>query len=140
MLPAQAADVKAARVWAGPEYTRVVFDLSGPVQLPGHAEGGRGSCSISATTAWPPVSTPRRARAVQGAEHASARQASCELTAKVDAHSKPKSFLLKPSGSYGYRLVLDLYPEAGAGTAPTAAIPRPARQGRAAPQGSAPAT
>ena len=25
-----AADVKAARAWAGPEYTRVVFDLSGP--------------------------------------------------------------------------------------------------------------
>jgi N-acetylmuramoyl-L-alanine amidase len=26
-----AADVKAARVWAGPEYTRVVLDVSGPV-------------------------------------------------------------------------------------------------------------
>ena len=27
----KAADVKSARVWAGPDYTRLVLDLSGPV-------------------------------------------------------------------------------------------------------------
>ena len=29
---AQAADMQRARVWAGPEYTRLVLDASGPLQ------------------------------------------------------------------------------------------------------------
>src|SRR5579875_1342131 len=37
---AQAADVQAARVWAGPEYTRVVFDLSGPLDYRISQNGG----------------------------------------------------------------------------------------------------
>jgi len=31
-LPVHAAELKALRVWAGPEYTRAVFDVSGPVE------------------------------------------------------------------------------------------------------------
>jgi N-acetylmuramoyl-L-alanine amidase len=27
----RAAEVKSLRIWAGPEYTRAVFDVSGPV-------------------------------------------------------------------------------------------------------------
>ncbi len=32
MLPAQAVDVRAIRLWAGPDSTRVVLDLSGSAQ------------------------------------------------------------------------------------------------------------
>ena len=40
-LSAEAADVRAARVWAGPDYTRVVFDLSGPVSYQLRHDAGR---------------------------------------------------------------------------------------------------
>ena len=29
--PVQAAEIKALRIWSGPEYTRAVFDVSGPL-------------------------------------------------------------------------------------------------------------
>jgi N-acetylmuramoyl-L-alanine amidase len=87
------------------------------------------------------------------------------LVAHVDPTAKPKSFLVKPAGDYGYRLVLDLYPgdpalakvgQKNAGTsddrsdddagtaAPAARTTEPSRaaasgkRGRASPASSAP--
>ncbi len=114
VCPVQAADVKAARVWAGPEYTRVVFDLSGPLDYkvsPGDTPGnlvidlGRNDVTgdFSAPGAQGLFKSMRTER--QGGNS--------RVVATVDARAKPKSFLLKPAGDYGYRLVLDLYPDNG---------------------------
>ncbi|KAF1009668.1 MAG: N-acetylmuramoyl-L-alanine amidase AmiC [Luteibacter sp.] len=106
-----AADVKAARVWAGPEYTRVVFDLSGPATYkmsPGDVPG-----TVVLDIAGSSVSGDFSAPGAQGLfkSMAAAKQGGgARMTAKVDPQAKPKSFLLKPAGDYGYRLVLDLYP------------------------------
>lgn len=106
-----AADVKAARVWAGPEYTRVVFDLSGPAtykmsqgEVPGTVVLDIAGSSVASDFAAPGGQGLFKSMAA-GKQGAGAR-----MTAKVDPQAKPKSFLLKPAGDYGYRLVLDLYP------------------------------
>jgi N-acetylmuramoyl-L-alanine amidase len=107
--PAVATDIKAARVWAGPEYTRVVFDLSdngkyrvSPGDKPGdmviELPGGNLAGSF-------------RAPGAQGLfKGIDTTGKSARLVAHVDPTAKPKSFMVKPAGDYGYRLVLDLYP------------------------------
>ncbi|HET6433032.1 N-acetylmuramoyl-L-alanine amidase [Dyella sp.] len=126
-LSAGAAEVRAARVWAGPEYTRVVFDLSGPVRYQASARDGR----IQLDLAGDRLASGFAAPAAQGLFRGLStrrRGDQLQLVAETDSHRAPKSFLLKPSGSYGYRLVLDLYPDAAAtsaGGASVAAAPVP---------------
>jgi N-acetylmuramoyl-L-alanine amidase len=106
-----AADVKAARAWAGPEYTRVVFDLSGPASykmsqgdVPGSVVLDVAGSSVTGDFAAPGGQGLFKSMTV------SRQGGAARLVATVDPKAKPKSFLLKPAGDYGYRLVLDLYP------------------------------
>jgi N-acetylmuramoyl-L-alanine amidase len=106
-----AAEVKAARAWAGPEYTRVVFDLSGPASykmsqgdVPGSVVLDIAGSSVTGDFAAPGGQGLFKSMAV------SKQGGSARMVATVDPKAKPKSFLLKPAGDYGYRLVLDLYP------------------------------
>jgi len=106
-----AADVKAARAWAGPEYTRVVFDLSGPAtykmsqgDVPGSVVLDIAGSSVTGDFAAPGGQGLFKSMTV------SKQGGSARMVATVDPRAKPKSFLLKPAGDYGYRLVLDLYP------------------------------
>ncbi|MET0503720.1 MAG: N-acetylmuramoyl-L-alanine amidase, partial [Luteibacter sp.] len=106
-----AADVKAARVWAGPEYTRVVFDLSGPATYKMSQGDVPGTVVLDVNGSA--VAGDFSAPGGQGLfkSMTTAKQGgNARMVATVDAKSKPKSFLLKPAGDYGYRLVLDLYP------------------------------
>lgn len=111
-----ASDVKNARVWAGPEYTRVVFDLSGPTSYKLSRDGDRVVLDLSDSRVLASFDA-----AAQGLlkSLSSARQGGgIRLMASVAPGSQTKSFVLGPSGSAGYRLVLDLYPGA-AGAAPS---------------------
>jgi N-acetylmuramoyl-L-alanine amidase len=108
---ASAADVKAARAWAGPEYTRVVFDLSGPASykmsqgdVPGTVVLDIAASSVTGDFAAP------SGQGLYKSMTLSKQGGSARLVTAVDPKAKPKSFLLKPAGDYGYRLVLDLYP------------------------------
>jgi N-acetylmuramoyl-L-alanine amidase len=108
---ASAADVKAARAWAGPEYTRVVFDLSGPASykmsqgdVPGTVVLDIAGSSVMGDFAAP------GGQGLYKSMTLSKQGGSARLVTTVDPKAKPKSFLLKPAGDYGYRLVLDLYP------------------------------
>ena len=106
---ARAAEVRAARVWAGPSYTRVVFDLSGPIRYTLRHDNDR----VELDLANDRLASDFEAPAAQGLfKGVSSRRRSgrLQLLARVDSHSEPKSFLLRPGGGYGYRLVLDLYP------------------------------
>ncbi|HEY4292832.1 N-acetylmuramoyl-L-alanine amidase [Luteibacter sp.] len=106
-----AADVKAARVWAGPEYTRVVFDLSGSATY--KMSQGDTPGSVVLDIAGSSVAGDFSAPGGQGLYKSlrTAKQGgAARMVATVDPTAKPKSFLLKPAGDYGYRLVLDLYP------------------------------
>jgi len=107
--PAQAADLEGARVWAGPEYTRVVFDLSGPVEYKLRRTGD----SVELDLPGGDIARGFDAPAAQGLYKGLDSRASggqLHLVARAAAGAQPKSFLLKPGGGHGYRLVLDLYP------------------------------
>ncbi|QWT18535.1 N-acetylmuramoyl-L-alanine amidase [Bacillus sp. NP157] len=108
---AHAADVKAARAWAGPEYTRVVFDLSGPATYKMSQGDTPGSVvlDIAGSTVTADFSAPG-GQGLFKSMTTGKQGSSARMIATVDPKAKPKSFLLKPAGDYGYRLVLDLYP------------------------------
>jgi len=119
-IAVHAADVKNARVWAGPEYTRVVFDLSGPAKYKLSQQGDQIVLELSDSRV-----AGRLAPSAQGlfkGLDSSTQGGSLRLTAAVAPNSQPKSFVLGPSGTAGYRLVLDLYPGAGGSAASAKAV------------------
>lgn len=107
----QAAEVKSARVWAGPDYTRVVFDLSGPAKYRLSQESDHIVLDLADSRAAGRLA-PTAQGLFKGLSSASQGDA-VRLTASVTPGSQPKTFVLGPSGQAGYRLVLDLYPGDG---------------------------
>ncbi|MBE1162646.1 N-acetylmuramoyl-L-alanine amidase [Dyella acidiphila] len=114
---AYASDVNNARVWAGPDYTRVVFDLSGPAKYKLSQQGDQVLLELSDSRVVGHLA-PSAQGLFKGLQ-SSGQGDSLRLTAAVAPNSQPKTFVLGPSGQAGYRLVLDLYP----GTAGAAASP-----------------
>ena len=106
-----ASDVKDARVWAGPDYTRVVFDLSGPAKYKLSQNGDQIVLDLADSRAAGKLA-PSAQGLFKGLNSASQGD-DLRLTASVAPNSQSKSFLLGPSGQSGYRLVLDLYPGSG---------------------------
>ena len=118
LAPARAAEVRDIRLWAGPDSTRVVLDLSGSArhQLSVLKNPDRIVVDIAdyhlrkgARRAPPGTGAVQRVRL--------GRRPTGELRVVLDlAHAvRPKSFLTAPNDRYGYRLVVDL---AGPGAAP----------------------
>jgi N-acetylmuramoyl-L-alanine amidase len=116
--PLQAADVQSARVWAGPEYTRVVFDLTGPAAYKLSRDGDTVQLDLRGTGLAEDFDAPAAQGLYKGLD---SRRSGAELhlLAHAAEGAKPKTFMLKPGGGHGYRLVLDLYPgtEAAVATA-----------------------
>ncbi|SEL43325.1 N-acetylmuramoyl-L-alanine amidase [Atopomonas hussainii] len=142
----QAADIQSVRVWRAPDNTRLVFDLSGPVQhtLFSLSAPERVVIDVPASSFKAAVNqlelkdTP--IQSVRAAMHtATDLRVVLDLSAAVNA----KSFTLPPNQQYGHRLVVDLYDmQAGAVSqvsapnvtpAPTVA-PVPAPQPSSAPK------
>jgi N-acetylmuramoyl-L-alanine amidase len=127
--PARARDVdiRAVRLWAGPDNTRVVLDLSGSAQhsLALMKNPDRLVLDVSdAELSGGARSLPAAAGVVKQVRMA--KRPSGELRIVFDlAHSvRAKSFLARPNEHYGYRLVLDLAGNAVAlGAATVADLP-----------------
>lgn len=146
MLPLtlRAAELRDVRVWAGPESTRVVFDLSGAaehklftlvapervvIDLSKVERAGRLGSQLAGSGLVQRIrSGPRPDGALR-------------VVLDLNAAAKPRSFALTPSGDYGYRLVVDLYAAAGSGSANAApSTAAPAVEDGAAGPAAAPAT
>ncbi|MBP5054862.1 N-acetylmuramoyl-L-alanine amidase [Pseudomonas chlororaphis] len=106
-----ATQVRSVRLWRAPDNTRLVFDLSGPVQhsvftltapdrlvidINGATLGG----PLNVSTANTPITAMR-----------SAQRTPTDLRVVVDLKKAvtPKSFTLTPNAQYGNRLVVDLF-------------------------------
>jgi N-acetylmuramoyl-L-alanine amidase len=109
LCAAQAAELKGARVWAGPEYTRVVLDASGPLRYTISRKDGQVVVDLPGSRTDSSFSSPSAQGLYRGMSHARIGDG-MQLTAKVDPASRLKSFVLKPVSGTDYRLVLDLYP------------------------------
>lgn len=131
-----ATQVKSVRLWRAPDNTRLVFDLTGPVQhsvftltapdrlvidINGATLGG----PLNVSTANTPITAMR-----------SAQRTPSDLRVVIDLKKvvTPKSFTLAPNQQYGNRLVVDLFdnpsdanpgpsvPETAANTAPAVPV------------------
>jgi len=112
-----AADLKGARVWAGPEYTRVVIDAAGPLDYKVTQSGDQLLVDLSGSRLAGSFTDPVAHGLFHGMTHGQQGD-HLQLTAKVEPNSRLKSFVLKPASGSDYRLVLDLYP----GTAQTGPV------------------
>ena len=106
--------VEGVRVWEAPDNTRVVFDISGPVEHSLFRLDGPDRIVIDLTDA----TVPRELGDVGSADGLVRRlrtgiRDGDDLRVVLDlaTAAKPKSFVLRPNGTYGHRLVVDLFPE-----------------------------
>jgi N-acetylmuramoyl-L-alanine amidase len=109
-LPASAATVDNLRVWSGPEGTRVVFELSGPVEHRAFvlSDPDRVVIDIPRTSAPRELSLPEAKGLVTGVRTGERPSGELRVVLELSASAKPKTFLLAPNGQYGHRLVVDL--------------------------------
>src|SRR5271168_4762931 len=110
VVPARAVEVRAVRLWASPEGTQVVLELSGSAKhsLLTLKNPDRVVLDVSSAHLAATARKPRAAGVVK--EVRMARRPSGDLRVVLDL-SRPiraKSFLATPNDHYGYRLVVDL--------------------------------
>jgi N-acetylmuramoyl-L-alanine amidase len=111
LQPAHAVDVRAIRLWAGPDNTRVVVDLSAAAQhslLVLH-NPERVVLDVSgAHLARSAHGAPSGAGAVKSVRMSHSPSGNFRLVLDLARPIQAKSFLSTPNAHYGYRLVLDL--------------------------------
>ncbi|MFC6338999.1 AMIN domain-containing protein [Pseudomonas sp. CCM 7891] len=121
-----ASQVRSVRLWRAPDNTRLVFDLSGPVQhsvftltapdrLVIDINGATLAAPLNVATANTPIIAMR-----------SAQRTPSDLRVVIDLKKvvTPKSFSLTPNAQYGNRLVVDLFDNPADAAPPPAPIPR----------------
>lgn len=121
---ARAGDVQDLRVWAGPDYTRTVLDISHPVDYRVFTLDNPPRVVVDIENA----SLDRGLHVTDGEKgllkdvRTGIRQGNdLRVVFDVSGPVRPKSFLLPPAEQYGHRLVLDLYPR-NAGTEPVKTV------------------
>jgi len=109
---ARAAEIQNLRVWAGPEYTRAVFDVSGPAdyKLFELNKPDRIVLDIHDSAFADSFGAPNAKGLLKGIRAGKQGKTDARVVFDLDEGVHPKSFLLPPADKFGYRLVLDLYP------------------------------
>ena len=106
-----ATQVKSVRLWRAPDNTRLVFDLSGPVQHSVFTLAGpdRLVIDINGATMGAPLELPTANTPITSVR--SAQRTPTDLRVVIDLKKAvtPKSFTLAPNQQYGNRLVVDLF-------------------------------
>jgi N-acetylmuramoyl-L-alanine amidase len=107
-----AARVDSVRVASGPETTRVVIDLSGPVQhrLFALSNPDRIVIDLPATSIASQIKLPGAKGFVSNVRTGPRPNGELRVVLDVSQGVKPKSFLLPPGDQFGDRLVIDLAP------------------------------
>ena len=101
--------VTAVRIWGGPDSTRVIFELSAPVdyQLFQLANPDRVVLDLDNGAFGKGVGA-KPGKGVVKDMRVGHYQGKARIVLDLDGPAHPKSFLLTPAAQYGYRLVLDL--------------------------------
>ncbi|WP_230375519.1 N-acetylmuramoyl-L-alanine amidase [Pseudomonas fulva] len=119
--------VKSVRLWRAPDNTRLVFDLSGPVQHSVFTLSApdRLVIDINGASLGAPLNVPTSNTPITSLR--SAQRTPNDLRVVVDLKKAvtPKSFTLAPNAQYGNRLVVDLYDEEADAIAASSPAPAP---------------
>ncbi len=113
VLPAHAADVKSLRIWASPESTRAVFDVSGPVdyKLFELSKPDRIVLDMRGSALAEGFSAPAAKGLLKNLRAGKQGKGDSRVVFDLAEGARPKSFLLPPADKFGYRLVIDFFPE-----------------------------
>ena len=117
---AKSVTVKEIRLWAGPDGTRLVFDLSGPA---GHEvltldKPDRVVVDIPGASIPSDKVLPEGQGFVKQLRAAAQPNGSLRVVIDLTGPAQPKTFTVGPQESYGHRLVLDLTPSKATAAAP----------------------
>ncbi|WP_239482131.1 N-acetylmuramoyl-L-alanine amidase [Pseudomonas insulae] len=116
-----ASQVKSVRLWRAPDNTRLVFDLSGPVQHSLFTLAAPNRLVIDVNGAQLATRLDQLSLSntpITGVRSAQRTPNDLRVVIDLSAPVTPKSFSLAPNQQYGDRLVIDLYDQ-GADTAPS---------------------
>ncbi|MCC6208414.1 MAG: N-acetylmuramoyl-L-alanine amidase [Gammaproteobacteria bacterium] len=104
--------IEGVRVWPAPDNTRVVFDVSAPVEYkverlfnPDRLVLDFSNVSLTKAVEQP-VATDAIMKSIR---HARRNSSDLRIVLDLKQKSEYKAFLLKPNDEYGHRLVFDLY-------------------------------
>lgn len=107
------ATVTGVRVSSNPEFTRVVLDLDGPVHHSLFTLSGpeRVVLDVKGTSLnkLPGANELSKSKSLTNIRSATRNKSDLRMVLDMDHRVRPKSFMLKPKGKQGHRLVLDLY-------------------------------
>ena len=109
---ADAVTVQNLRMWRAPDHTRLVFDLSGPLEhrLFTLADPHRLVIDMDRAKLAGPLAETEANNPLIGAVRTGKPEGdTLRIVIDLKAEVKPRSFVLKPAGDYGHRLVVDLY-------------------------------
>lgn len=112
LVSAAPVSVDNVRVWAAPDSTRVVFDISGPVehQLSLLKEPYRTVIDLKGSQMNNDVTQPGdNDKFLQGIRSAPRNTNDLRIVLDLKKFANYKSFQLEPNKHYGHRLVVDLY-------------------------------
>jgi len=110
-LAGQAA-VNSVRMWPAPDRTRIVFDVSGPLE---HTlfvlnNPARVVVDLRDTALKSDIDRPKDSgQLLRRIRYAQRNHRDLRVVFDLRKPVRPRSFLLKPNKKYGYRLVVDLY-------------------------------
>jgi N-acetylmuramoyl-L-alanine amidase len=117
------------RVSVDSDKTRIVFDTNGPVKhdifslhKPERVVIDLNDTTLSSTALGDVIFAPSIIRNIR---HASREQGDLRLVLDLDKRAAVRSFLLPPTGRFGHRLVIDLYPPQSEMHAPVLSTDRP---------------
>lgn len=106
-----AATVNGVRMWAGPDNTRLVIDISGPVDhkvFVLHAPDRVVVDMQNTRLLNQPTGLDFNSGLVTGLRSGERNRNDLRMVLDLKSSVRPKSFLLKPTQQYGHRLVIDL--------------------------------
>ena len=114
VIPVFAADVDGFRVWTDPEKTRAVLDLDSRTDYqlftldnPPRVVIDLKKSSLDDSLAF----VEEHAGVIDGVRHGEPDKDTLRIVLDLESKSDVRSFLLDPTGEYGYRLVVDLFPK-----------------------------
>lgn len=106
---AAATEVLGLRSWPAPDHTRLVFDVSSPLEYKLFRLQDPERIVIDLKQAQLKGPLPDNAKRVRSIRSAVRNKSDLRVVLDVAESIKPKTFLLSPNKTYGHRLVVDLY-------------------------------
>lgn len=127
----QQATIKGIRTWAGPDHTRVVFDLTQPVdyRLFTLSNPNRAVLDIQSTAlSQNLLESTELVGVLEGIRGAVRNGSDLRVVFDLTQAVRLKTFLVKPNKTYGNRLVVDLENDQGSSSQPVKILPPPRRE------------